>query len=102
MSVVSTRGPYYARIVRKLSDALSPSHLVVIDETSKHAGHRESSGKTETHFRVEVVSGEFEGLRLIERQRRVYDILREELNERIHALSMVTRTPEELEKRGHA
>jgi BolA family transcriptional regulator, general stress-responsive regulator len=100
MALYSSKGQYYARIFRKLTESLAPSRLVVIDETAHHAGHRESSGKTETHFRLEIVSAKFEGMRLIERQRHVYSILSDELRERVHALSMKTLSPlEELAKR---
>lgn len=88
-------GPYYSRIVRKLTDALAPSRLVLIDESSKHSGHPGNPGGGETHFDLEVTSAAFEGVRLLERQRKVYSILSEEMKERVHALSMKTRTPAE-------
>lgn len=90
-----TAGPYYARIVRKLTDALAPSRLVLVDESAQHAGHAGNPGGGETHFNLEVTSASFEGLRLLERQRKVYSILAEEMQERVHALSMKTRTPAE-------
>ena len=47
------------------------------------------------HFRVTVVSDEFEGLSRIERHRRVNEVFQGELGGRIHALSMSCQTPEE-------
>lgn len=95
MAMSASRGPYYNRIVRKLTDALSPSSIVLRDESAKHAGHRENPGTGETHFDLEITSAAFEGMKLIDRQRRVYAILADELRERVHALSMKTRTPAE-------
>lgn len=92
---MASRGLYYNRIVRKLNDALHPTRLVLKDESAKHAGHRESSGAGETHFLLEITSSDFEGMNLLSRQRRIYAILADELRERVHALSMVTRTPAE-------
>jgi BolA family transcriptional regulator, general stress-responsive regulator len=89
------KGLYYGRIVRKLTDSLKPSRLVVIDESAQHAGHRENSGAGETHFRIEIVSPKFDGMKLIDRQREVYSILADELGERVHALSMKTLSPPE-------
>jgi BolA family transcriptional regulator, general stress-responsive regulator len=94
-AVAASKGAYYTRIVRKLTDALNPTRLVLVDESHKHAGHREAPGLPETHFRLEVASSAFDGVRLLERQRRVYDILQDEMRERVHALSMSTSTPSE-------
>jgi BolA family transcriptional regulator, general stress-responsive regulator len=88
-------GTYSTRIVRKLTDALAPVRLVLTDESARHAGHAGNPGGGETHFHVEIVSEQFRGVRMLERQRRVYAILAEELRERVHALSMRTRTPSE-------
>lgn len=94
-----SRGPYYARMVRKLTDGLAPARLVLTDESAAHAGHAGNPGGGETHFRVEIVSARFRGLRMLERQRQVYALLSDELQERVHALSMRTSTPEEDAKR---
>ncbi len=88
-------GPYYSRIVRKLTDAFAPSRLVLVDDSASHAGHAGNPGGGETHFRLEITSSQFEGVRLLERQRQVYNVLSEELEEKVHALSMSTKTPAE-------
>jgi BolA family transcriptional regulator, general stress-responsive regulator len=95
MTTATSKGPYYMRIVQKLTDALSPTRLVLVDESHKHVGHREAPDLPETHFCLVVASSAFEGLRLLERQRRVYAILDNEIKERVHALSMKTITPDE-------
>ena len=63
---------------RKLSEALQPVSMHILDESSQHAGHVGSRMKAgysgETHFRVEVVSTAFEGLKTIKRHRMVYDV----------------------------
>lgn len=87
------------RIKEKLSAALRPERLEVIDESARHIGHAGSRPEGETHFRVEIVAAAFEGLGKVARQRRVYDILAEELRTDIHALSLVTLAPGEA-KRG--
>lgn len=96
----SARGPYYVRMMRKLKDGLAPSRLELVDESTAHAGHAGNPGGGETHWRLEVVSEHFRGMRMLERQRTVYTLLAEEMAERVHALSMRTDTPEEAAKRG--
>ncbi|KAJ3010886.1 hypothetical protein HKX48_007147 [Thoreauomyces humboldtii] len=83
-------GPMYTRIETKLTEALQPSVLEIIDDSKKHAGHAAMKGVTggETHFRVTAVSQAFDG-------KMVYKLLDEELKEGLHAISLVTKTPSE-------
>jgi BolA protein len=83
------------RIEQKLKTALSPVTLDVIDESASHAGHAGAREGGETHFRVRIVSAAFEGLSRVDRQRRVYAALADELRERVHALALTTLTPSE-------
>jgi BolA family transcriptional regulator, general stress-responsive regulator len=81
---------------RKLTEALAPTRLAIVDESHRHAGHVGASPEGETHFRVEIVSAAFAGLSRIERQRLVHQVLAAELAGRVHALSLVTLTPAEV------
>lgn len=83
------------RIRAKLTDALSPTRLDIVDDSAKHIGHAGHDGRGESHFAVVVVSDAFDGLSRVARQRLVYDLLSEELADRIHALSLRTLTPAE-------
>ncbi len=84
-------------IQRKINDRLSPSHLEVNDESHLHVGHAGAREGGQSHFRLLVVSAQFEGLSRVARQRLINDILREELVGPIHALAMKTLTPDELQ-----
>ncbi len=88
-------------IERALRDALSPSHLQVIDESAQHAGHAgiaDAGPGGETHFHVIVVSERFEGIGRVDRQRMVNAELKPAFDLGLHALSMVTKTRQEFEK----
>jgi BolA protein len=80
---------------RKLTEALSPTRLVVTDDSHHHAGHSGARPGGETHFGVEVVSAAFIGKSRLQRQRMVYDLLAQELKSGIHALALRTITPDE-------
>lgn len=76
--------------------ALAPLALEIVDESHKHAGHagaRDGRG----HFAVRIVSAAFDGLPLLARHRRVYAALDSLMQTDIHALSLQTLTPSELE-----
>ena len=83
------------RIRRKLTLALSPQSLEIVDESARHAGHAGSRPGGETHFRVEIVAAAFEGLSRIDRQRLVHGALAEELAGPVHALGLTTLAPDE-------
>ncbi len=87
--------PYRDRIEQKLTARLAPSQLEIEDESHLHAGHAGHRPGGETHFRVLVVAAAFEGLSRVARQRLVFDALKDELAERVHALSMSTLSPAE-------
>ena len=82
-------------IAQKLTEALQPSEIQVIDESAQHAGHAGARPGGESHFHVTVVSQRFSGLSRVARQRLVYAILSEELADQVHALSMTTKSPDE-------
>lgn len=86
---------YADRIRRKLTEALAPEQLDVVDESGRHAGHAGARPEGETHFHVTIVSAAFAGRSRVERQRLVYGLLAEEMAERIHALGLTTLTPDE-------
>lgn len=84
------------RINKKLTEALSPTVLEVIDESTQHKGHGGWREGGETHFNVTVVSDKFEGKSRVDRQRMVYALLADEMAERIHALALTTKAPSEV------
>ncbi len=86
----------------KLTSAFVPLLLEVRDESARHAGHagatRDDGSQGETHFHVRLVSESFVGLSRVERQRRIYAALKEELAGPVHALSLEALTPSEAQK----
>ncbi|MEI8395062.1 MAG: BolA family protein [Rhodospirillaceae bacterium] len=83
------------RIRRKLTDALAPTRLEIIDDSDSHVGHAGRHPEGESHFRVVVVSAAFNGQPTVARHRTVYGVLAEEMAERVHALGLRTLTPNE-------
>jgi BolA protein len=92
MSVAST-------IETKLTAALRPARVTVVDESELHKGHAGHRPGGQSHFRVEIVAAGFEGLSRVDRQRRVFEILSDEFKAGMHALALTTLTPAEDERR---
>ena len=85
----TTAGPVESRIAEKLQEAFQPLiHLQVLNESYMHNVPKGS----ETHFKVVVVSDQFENKNLVARHRAVNDTLSEELSSGVHALSIIAKT----------
>ena len=82
----------------KITMALDPVALEIIDQSEKHKGHAGHRPGGETHFDVTIVAAAFEGLNRVARQRLVYRILADELAGPVHALSLDLKTPAEASK----
>jgi BolA family transcriptional regulator, general stress-responsive regulator len=78
-----------------LERALRPDRLEIVDESAGHRGHAGWREGGETHFRVLVVAGCFAGRGRLERQRLIHAAAANLLRDRIHALSITARAPDE-------
>lgn len=82
-------------IEQKLTQALAPGHLEVVNESHMHSVPPNS----ETHFKVVAVADQFEGMRKVARHQTVYGILKDELAGPVHALALHTYSPQEWRER---
>ncbi len=87
------------KIERRMKEDLAAVHLEIVDESWKHAGHA-GAASGGGHFILKVVSDRFEGVSLLDRNRMVFEILKEEMKGEIHALAIKAMTPEEWKRRG--
>jgi len=85
-----------SQILRKLNEALNPVHIDLANESYRHNVPEGS----ETHFKVLVVSSQFEGLSLVQQHRLITSTLEEELATGVHALAIKTVTPEKWQASG--
>ena len=82
-------------ISRKLTEALAPQSLRVIDESHQHEGHAGHRPGGQTHYRVYIVSETFKGKTRIDRHRMINQILSSELATGVHALAIHATAPGE-------
>ena len=94
MNTLAT-SPVADQIAARLTTALAPSYLEVVNDSHHHAGHMGDDRSGESHFSVVVESAAFTGLSRVQRQRLVNQALAELLAERIHALAIKARAPGE-------
>ena len=87
-------------IKTRLEQALSPTHLDIIDESHLHAGHAGAASGA-GHFNVTIVSDKFAGQSAIQRHRLVYLAVGDLMPSEIHALSINAQVPEEYDTGKH-
>jgi len=88
-------GPIARAIAARLTAALEPTQLDVINDSAHHRGHMGDDGSGESHFTVVVESPRFVGLNRVARQRLVNQALAELLRDHVHALAIRARAPGE-------
>lgn len=79
---------YRQRMIDKLTAAFRPTFLEVIDESDRHHGHSGSHAQGETHFVVQIASPAFRDTTRLQRHRMINEVLKDELAERVHALTI--------------
>jgi BolA protein len=79
----------------KLTKALAPTRIEVVDESHLHEGHAGSRPGGATHYRVYIVSQAFRGKSRIDRHRMVNEISAAELKGGVHALAIHASAPDE-------
>ncbi len=84
-------GPIEALITEKLVGQFGPEVLQVINESYMHAVPEGS----ESHFKVVIVTDQFDGKRQVARHQAIYGLLAEELQGPVHALALHTYTNSE-------
>jgi BolA family transcriptional regulator, general stress-responsive regulator len=87
-------GELLAQVKVKLTEAMSPSFINIIDESHLHIGHEGAKGGGK-HLNLEIISEEFTDKSAIERHRMIYVALGEIMGTDIHALSINAQTLEE-------
>lgn len=90
-----TKGPIQTEMEMLLTAAFAPTHLAVINDSASHSGHMGDDGSGESHFTVEIESVAFAGVSRVMRQRMVNRALGDLPGQRVHALAIKARVPDE-------
>ncbi|KAK9875079.1 hypothetical protein WA026_005874 [Henosepilachna vigintioctopunctata] len=88
---MSSNNSVEASIRNKMIQNLGPTFLNVMNESYMH---NVPSG-SETHFKLVIVSEHFLNLPNVKRHQLIYNLLKDEMQNGVHALSIVAKTPQE-------
>jgi BolA protein len=87
--------PRMERIRQRLVETFAPSVCQLEDESALHAGHA-GAASGGGHFRLRIISTQFENQGRINRHRLVYDCLDDMMHTEIHALAITALAPSEV------
>ncbi|MCA0405706.1 MAG: BolA family transcriptional regulator [Proteobacteria bacterium] len=79
-----------ARIEAALK-SLEPTHLEVIDDSGKHAGHSGARPEGETHYTIRIIAPTFAGKSRVAAHREINALLANEFATGLHALAIEAR-----------
>jgi len=84
-----------AELMRQRLSKLDPESIEILDESGAHAGH-EGAKSGGGHYRLVIVSREFDGKPAQLRHRMVYEALGPMMKKEIHALAIKAYAPGEI------
>ena len=84
-------GSVLKQIESKLHSGFEVKYLNVLNESNNHS----VPANSETHFKVTLVSPDFDGVRKVMRHQQIYKLLKNELENGVHALALHLYTPAE-------
>ena len=81
------------KIEKKLRTYFNVHDLNIIDESHKHVNHKKDTNGG--HFKLLIVSNDFDNISLIKRHQLIYDALSDMIKVEIHAISIKAMTIKE-------
>ena len=82
-----------SKIYDLIFNKLNVSKIDLVDESYKHIGHNKDTNGG--HFKLLVVSDDFQNMKLLDRHKLIYNILEKMIKVDIHALSIRAFTKQE-------
>ena len=77
----------YDEIKKKISNTINPENVTIIDNSSLHSKHKSFDIK-KLHLKLIIESKKLKKMNKIEAHKQIFSILKDEMNNRIHALEI--------------
>lgn len=76
-------------IIQQKLSVLNPHVLEIIDQSTHHVGHFDNHANGESHFLLKIKADQLNILKPVLQHRLINDLLKDEFNKGLHALSIV-------------
>lgn len=83
------------KLRHKIESTFAPVSCQIVDESALHTGHA-GAASGGGHYKIHIVSAQFEGLNRLSRHRLVYDAVGDMMHAEIHALAITAVAPSEI------
>ena len=77
----------YDKIKKKIKEEINPQNIILIDNSNLHKKHK-SFDVNKFHFKIIIESRTLNKMNKIEAHKKIFSILKEEMENEIHALEI--------------
>jgi len=74
-------------VKEKINDKIKPEDIILIDNSSSHSKHK-SFDKNKYHLKIIIKSKKLRDMNKIEAHKEIFETLKEEMHNKIHALEI--------------
>ena len=78
---------FFDKIKEKISRKINPENIILIDNSHLHTKHK-SFDSNKLHLKIIIKSEKLKNMNKIEAHKEIFSILKEEMNNKIHALEI--------------
>ena len=78
---------FFDKIKEKISKKINPENIILIDNSHLHTKHK-SFDSNKLHLKIIIKSEKLKNMNKIVAHKEIYSILKEEMNNKIHALEI--------------
>ena len=79
---------FFDQIKEKIIKSINPKNIILIDNSSLHTKHK-SFDLNKYHLKIIIESEKLRKMNKIDAHKEIFSILKEEMNNKIHALEIV-------------
>ena len=77
----------YDEIKKKINEKINPENIILIDNSDLHTKHKHFD-KNKLHLKIIIESKKLKKMNKIDAHREIFSILKEEMDNKIHALEI--------------
>ena len=78
---------FFDKVKKKINNQINPENIILIDNSNLHAKHK-SFDSNKFHIKLIIKSEVLKNMDKISAHKKIFSILKEEMNSKIHALEI--------------
>ena len=78
---------FFEEVKKKINNKINPEKIVIIDNSNLHRSHKSFDAK-KYHLKIIITSRKLKKIDKIEAHKKIFSTLKDEMNDKIHALEI--------------